>query len=122
MVERIATELAETGQVQHPFLGIQMVTLSPDVQADINRNPNSGLTVDEDQGVLIARVLSDSPAANSGLRAGDVITAIDGTAVTESAEVQRIVSSGKVGQQLTVEVKRNGNPQSIEVRPENLPQ
>ena len=122
MVERIATELAETGQVQHPFLGIQMVTLSPDVQADINTNPNSSLTVDEDQGVLIARVLSDSPAARSGLRAGDVITAIDGAAVTESTEVQRIVSNGKVGQQLTVEVQRNGTKQSIAVSPENLPQ
>ncbi len=122
MVERIATELAETGEVQHPFLGIQMITLSPDVQEDINTNPNSGLTVDADEGVLIARVLSDSPAARSGLQAGDVITAIDGTAVTESTEVQRIVSNGKVGKQLTVEVERNGEVKSIDVRPESLPQ
>ncbi|WP_036053058.1 HhoA/HhoB/HtrA family serine endopeptidase [Leptolyngbya sp. Heron Island J] len=122
MVERIATELAETGQVQHPFLGIQMVTLSPDVKADINTNPNSGLTVDEDKGILIARVISDSPAARGGLRAGDVITAIDGTAVTESTEVQRIVSNGKVGQPLTVEVQRDGTAQSIEVSPESLSQ
>ncbi len=122
MVERIATELAENGEVQHPFLGIQMITLSPEVKEDINTNPNSGLTVDEDAGILIARVLSESPAARSGLRAGDVITAIDGTAVTESTEVQRIVSSGKVGQKLTVEVQRNGEVKSVEVRPENLPQ
>ncbi|MEM7795769.1 MAG: PDZ domain-containing protein, partial [Cyanobacteria bacterium P01_C01_bin.118] len=107
---------------QHPFLGIQMITLSADVKEDINTNPNSGLTVDEDTGVLIARVLSDSPAAKGGLRAGDVITAVDGTAVTESIEVQRIVSDGKVGQELTVEVQRNGEVKSIEVRPENLRQ
>lgn len=122
MVERIATELAETGEVQHPFLGIQMITLSPDVKEDINANANSGLTVEEDTGILIARVLSDSPAASSGLRAGDVITAIDGQIVDESAEVQRIVNSGKVGQQLTLEVKRNGAVRTIDVRPENLPQ
>ncbi|MDV3347679.1 PDZ domain-containing protein [Leptolyngbyaceae cyanobacterium CCMR0082] len=122
MVERIATELADTGEVQHPFLGIQMITLSPDVKEDINANPNSGLTVEEDTGILIARVLSDSPAASSGLRAGDVITAIDGQAVDESAEVQRIVSNGKVGQQLTLEVKRNGAVRTINVKPENLPQ
>lgn len=122
MVERIATELAETGEVQHPFLGIQMITLSPDVKEDINANANSGLTVDADEGVLIARVLSDSPAAKGGLRAGDVITSIDGTAVNESTEVQRIVSNGKVGQQLTVEVQRSGEMRSVDIRPENLPQ
>nr|MBX2864357.1 trypsin-like peptidase domain-containing protein [Leptolyngbyaceae cyanobacterium MAG.088] len=122
MVERIATELAENGEVQHPFLGIQMVTLSPEVKEDINTNPNSGLTVDEEEGVLIARVLSDSPADRGGLRAGDVITSVDGAAVTESTDVQRIVSNGNVGQKLTVEVQRNGEVKSIEVRPENLPQ
>ncbi|NEP61722.1 MAG: trypsin-like serine protease [Symploca sp. SIO2G7] len=108
MVERIASELAETGQVEHPFLGIQMITLSPAVKEEINNNPNSGLTVDEDTGVLIARVLSDSPAARSGLRAGDVIQAIDDKPVTDSAQVQRIVGNGKVGGKLTLEVARNG--------------
>ena len=67
-------------------------------------------------------MLSDSPAVRGGLRAGDVITAVDGTAVSESTEVQRIVSDGKVGQKLTVEVQRNGEVKSIEVRPENLRQ
>ncbi|MEM9266724.1 MAG: HhoA/HhoB/HtrA family serine endopeptidase [Cyanobacteria bacterium P01_F01_bin.13] len=122
MVERIATELAENGEVQHPFVGIQMITLSPDVKEEINTNPNSGLTVDEDEGILIARVLSDSPAARGGLRAGDVITAIDGTAVTESTEVQRLVGKGQVGQKLTIEVQRNGEVKTVDVRLENLPQ
>ncbi len=122
MVERIATELAATGRVEHPFIGIQMITLSPTVKEEVNTDPNSGLTVDEESGVLIARVLQDSPAARSGLRAGDVITAVEGTAVTDSAEVQRIVSDGKVGQSLTVDVQRNGEGKSVNVRPENLPQ
>ena len=122
MVERIATELAENGQVEHPFLGIQMVTLNPTVKQEINGNPNSGLTVNEENGVLIARVLSDSPAARSGLRAGDVIQSIDGAAVTDSAEVQRIVGNGKVGEKLTVEVIRNGEVNQLDVRTENLPQ
>ncbi|MEM6252905.1 MAG: HhoA/HhoB/HtrA family serine endopeptidase [Cyanobacteria bacterium P01_D01_bin.156] len=122
MVEKIATELAETGQVEHPFVGIQMVTLSPTVKEEINSNPNSGLTVNEENGILIARVLPDSPAAKGGLRAGDVITAIDETTVAEAADVQRIVSNGKVGQQLTVEVLRDGETKAVKIRPENLPQ
>ncbi len=121
MVERIATELAETGQVEHPFVGIQMITLSPAVKEEINNDPNSGLTVEEETGVLIARVLTDSPAAKGGLRAGDVITAIDGTSVADADEVQRVVGDGNVGQTLTLEVQRNGDVQRIAVKPENLP-
>ncbi|MGD1854763.1 MAG: HhoA/HhoB/HtrA family serine endopeptidase [Leptolyngbyaceae cyanobacterium] len=122
MVDRIATELAETGQVEHPFLGIQMITLSANVKEEINSNPNSGLTVEEETGILIARVLSDSPAAKGGLRAGDVITAIGGESVTDSTEVQRIVGAGRVGENLTIEVQRRGEAKSLEVRSENLPQ
>ncbi|MEO0396612.1 MAG: HhoA/HhoB/HtrA family serine endopeptidase [Cyanobacteria bacterium P01_A01_bin.137] len=121
MVERIATELAETGQVEHPFVGIQMITLSPAVKEEINNDPNSGLTVEEETGVLIARVLTNSPAAKGGLRAGDVITAIDGTSVADADEVQRVVGGGNVGQTLTLEVQRNGDVQRIAVKPENLP-
>ncbi|MBT9312260.1 HhoA/HhoB/HtrA family serine endopeptidase [Leptothoe kymatousa] len=122
MVERIATELAENGQVEHPFVGIQMVTLSPTVKEEINTNPNSGLTVSEDKGILVARVLPDSPAAKGGLRAGDIITAIGDTTVTEAAEVQRIVGDGKVGKQISIEVQRNGETTTLKVKPENLPQ
>lgn len=122
MVDRIATELAETGKVEHPFLGIQMITLSPTVKEEINSNPNNDLTVNDDNGVLIARVLSNSPAERSGLRAGDIIQTIDGKSVSDSAEVQRIVGSGKVGQPLAVAVQRNGQQRVLDVRPENLPQ
>ena len=121
MVERIATELAETGTVEHPFVGIQMVTLTSTVQEEINNNPNSGLTVSNDSGILIARVLPNSPAAKGGLQAGDVITAIDGTDVADAAEVQQLVAAGKVGQELTVEVQRDNGLQTVTLRPENLP-
>ncbi|WP_322744891.1 HhoA/HhoB/HtrA family serine endopeptidase [Leptolyngbya ectocarpi] len=122
MVERIATELAETGKVEHPFLGIQMVTLSPTVKEEINTDPNSGLSVDEDAGILVVRVLPDSPAAKGGLRAGDVITSVAGTAVADAAEVQRLVGNGKVGEKLTMEITRNGEVERLAVKPGNLPE
>ncbi|MEM7065391.1 MAG: HhoA/HhoB/HtrA family serine endopeptidase [Cyanobacteria bacterium P01_B01_bin.77] len=122
MVERIATELAETGKVEHPFLGIQMVTLSPTVKEEINTDPNSGLTVEADAGILVVRVLPDSPAAKGGLRAGDVITSVEGTTVADAAEVQRIVGNGKVGEKLTMEITRNGEVNRLAVKPENLPE
>lgn len=122
MVERIATELAETGKAEHPFLGIQMVTLSPTVKEEINTDPNSGLTVEEETGILIVRVIPDSPAAKGGLRAGDVITTIDDTPVADADAVQRVVGNGKVGQKLALEVRRSGEVKRVNVTPENIPQ
>ncbi|MEM6352051.1 MAG: HhoA/HhoB/HtrA family serine endopeptidase [Cyanobacteria bacterium P01_D01_bin.14] len=119
--ERIATELAETGTVQHPYLGIQMVTLSPETKADINSNPNSNLTVEAEEGVLIARVVPNSPAARSGLRAGDVIVEIEGEAVTESLKVQQLVAGGRVGEPLQMQVLRNGQNETLSVRPGEFP-
>ncbi|MEL7505419.1 MAG: HhoA/HhoB/HtrA family serine endopeptidase [Cyanobacteria bacterium J06554_6] len=119
--ERIATELAETGTVQHPYLGIQMVTLSPETKADINSNPNSNLTVEAEEGVLIARVVPNSPAARSGLRAGDVIVEIEGEAVTESLKVQQLVAGGRVGEPLQMQVLRNGQNEILSVRPGEFP-
>ncbi|MEM8806190.1 MAG: HhoA/HhoB/HtrA family serine endopeptidase [Cyanobacteria bacterium P01_G01_bin.38] len=120
-VEQIATQLAETGSVAHPYLGIQMVTLDPDVKAELNSDPNSGLTVEEDEGVLIVRVMPDSPADQSGLRAGDVIRQIDGEAVSDGADVQQTVEAGEVGKALSFEVRRQGQDQTLSVRPGEFP-
>jgi S1-C subfamily serine protease len=115
-VARIADQLIETGRVQHPYLGIQMVELSPEVKENINANPNSGLMVYEDKGILVVRVMPNSPADRAGLRSGDVIRGIDGKNVESANEVQDAVASVEVGETLTLEIRRNGESQSLEVR------
>jgi Do/DeqQ family serine protease len=120
-VQQIADQLAVKGKVDHAYLGIQLVSLSPDVTQSINENPNSGLTVNEDSGVLIARVMPDSPAARDGLRAGDVIQKIDGQSITQAEEVQQLVEGTSPGSRLQVQVSRNGQTETITVRPEALP-
>jgi Do/DeqQ family serine protease len=120
-VERITADLLDDGQVEHAYLGIQMVTLSPEMKENINSNPNSPITVEEEEGVLIVRVMPDSPAAQGGLRTGDVILAVDGQTVKESQEVQDAVSQASVGQNLPLTVRRNGQEQTITVRPGNVP-
>jgi len=120
-VQRISTQLIQTGRVEHAYLGIQMVTLSPAVKDNINTSPNSPFRVDDTEGVLIAQVVPNSPAAQSGLRAGDVITAIEGQSVKDGSEVQRVVEQSTVGQPLTLTLRRNGQEQTVTVRPGNLP-
>jgi Do/DeqQ family serine protease len=120
-VERISADLLDDGQVEHAYLGIQMVTLSPEMKNNINNNPNSPITVDEEEGILIVRVMPDSPAARSGLRAGDVILSVDGQAVKESEEVQDAVANSSVGQNLSMTIRRNGQEQTLNVRPGTVP-
>ncbi|MGB3405429.1 MAG: HhoA/HhoB/HtrA family serine endopeptidase [Microcoleaceae cyanobacterium] len=115
-VERIAEELIANGEVKHPYLGIQMITLTPEVKEQLNNNPNSGLLVNQDQGVLIVRVMPDSPADNAGLRAGDVIEQINNQPVKDASDVQQAVIKESVGSQLKLGLRRNGEPVSIQIK------
>jgi S1-C subfamily serine protease len=119
--QRIANQLVATGKVQHPFLGIQMLTLTPELKQTINSDPNSGLSVDEDQGVLIAKVMANSPAAKAGLRSGDIIQKIGGRPVKNAEDVQKAVESTPVGGNLPVEVRRNQADVKVTVQPGAFP-
>jgi S1-C subfamily serine protease len=120
-VQRIANQLAANGRAEHPYLGVQMITLTPQTKADLNRNPNNGITVNEERGVLIAQIVPNSPAARAGLRPGDVIRSIEGQAITESAQVQRSVESARIGQPLSMQISRNGQQQTVSLRPSAMP-
>lgn len=120
-VDRISAELIQNGRVEHAYLGIQMVTLSPQMKENINSNPNSPFTVEETEGVLIARVMQNSPAAQAGLRAGDVIVAVEGQPVQDGAAVQQAVEQSRVGQNLSMTLRREGREQTLNVRPGNMP-
>ncbi|MBD2502387.1 HhoA/HhoB/HtrA family serine endopeptidase [Anabaena azotica] len=106
--QRISEQLISTGQVKHAYLGIQMVGLTPQIKDSINSDPNSGLSVDTDKGVLVVKVMPNSPAAKAGLRAGDVIQKLNGQAVSDASNVQRAVENTGVGKQLQMELWRNG--------------
>jgi Do/DeqQ family serine protease len=118
--QRISQQLIAKGKVEHAYLGIQMAELTPELKQNINSDPNSGLTVDEDNGVLVIKVMPNSPAAKAGLRAGDVIHQINGQAVKSADAVQQAVENSSVGQQMRIGLHRNGQNISLAVRPEAL--
>ena len=115
--QRISQQLIAKGKVEHAYLGIQMAELTPELKQNINSDPNSGLTVDQDSGVLVIKVMPNSPAAKAGLRAGDVIHQIDGQAVKSANAVQQAVENSSVGQQMRIGLHRNGQNLSLAVRP-----
>jgi len=117
----IANQLETVGKVAHPYLGIEMTTLTPELKNNINSDPNSGLTVNEDRGVLVFKVVPDSPAAKAGLRAGDVIEKINGQPVTKAETLQQSVENSSVGGNVQLELRRNQQNISLVVHPGDFP-
>ena len=117
----ISDQLIASGKVEHPFLGIQMVTLTPEIKQEINSNPNSGLSVYDERGVLVMKVVPDSPAAKAGIRAGDVIEQANGEAVKDADTLQQLVETSQVGKNLQLDLKRNGQEMNVAVKPGAYP-
>ena len=117
----ISAKLAQGKIVQHPYLGIRMATLTPQLAAENNRDPNSAFTIPEVNGVLVVQVLPETPAASSGLRRGDVVIAINGQSVTSADQLQRIVENSNVGQTLQLKIRRGSQTDTIAVRTGELP-
>lgn len=119
--QRIADRLITTGKVDHPYLGINMIGLTPEVRRQINSDPSSGLRIQDDRGVLIAQVLPNSPAARAGVRPGDIILRVNGQAVSKAEDVQRAVENSAIGGILQVELRRRGQLITLAIRPGAFP-
>lgn len=112
----IKDRLMRGERIAHPYLGIQMGDLTPELARQNNSDPNSPIDVPEVNGVLVVRVVPNSPAAAAGLRRGDVIVQIDKQPVTTAEQLQSIVENSRVGQTLQVKVQRGNQTQQIGVK------
>ena len=99
---------AGTGKLVRPWVGVEGQAVDSDIAA--------GLGLDRPRGVLVNRLSAKSPAAAAGLRAGDVITAIDGKEVTDSSELQFRVATKNIGSTAIFTVLRDGKAQNIKVK------
>ncbi|MFP4007640.1 MAG: HhoA/HhoB/HtrA family serine endopeptidase [Spirulinaceae cyanobacterium] len=112
--------LAAGREVPHPFVGIQMVDLSPEMAKRNNENPNSTILLPEVNGVLVMQVLPNTPAERGGIRRGDVITEIDGKPIATGEEVQGFVESSGVGKNLQFKVLRGDRTTTVTIRTEQM--
>ena len=95
MVKSVVTQLISTGKAQHALLGVGVKTASG--------------------GVAVTDVQASSGAANGGVKTGDVVTAVDGVAVTSAQQLRAIVASQQPGDSLSLEVRRSGSTTTLHV-------
>lgn len=105
-VKSIKDTLAAGKQVPHPYIGVQMVTLTPQLAQQNNKDPNSPFSIPEIEGVLVLRVLPNTPAEKSGIRRGDVILEIDGVAITSADQLQSVVENSGLNSSLQFKIQR----------------
>ena len=100
----IADQLIAGGSVVRPYLGVTYQMLTPQSAAFLGVSRTSG--------AYLNTVVAGSPAAQAGLRAGDIITAIDGQAVNESRPLQTVLLARKPGDRLSLKVARGTNAET----------
>jgi S1-C subfamily serine protease len=116
----IKDQLAKGEKVVHPYLGVQMTLLTPEIAKQNNEDPNSPFLVPEISGVIVVRVLPNTPAAKAGIRRGDVITQVDGKTITTAEQLQNIVENSRLGQPLKVQIQRGDQTQQLAVKTAEL--
>lgn len=103
----IIEQLREKGSVTRGWLGVQIQVLTEAMAKAID--------LKETDGALIADVTAGSPAAQAGLKAGDVILAYDGEEIGRLRDLPRLVANTQVGKRVPLTVWRQGERQSVEV-------
>jgi putative serine protease PepD len=96
-VEKIADALISTGSVEHAYLGVA----TEDVQGST--------------GAALAQVRAGTPAADAGLRNGDVVTEIDGETVASADELRTLIDSKRPGDTIRLTIERDGSMTTVHV-------
>jgi serine protease Do len=115
----IAQRLIADGQVEHPYIGIEMISLTPRIKERLEQT--TGETIESDRGLLVARVNRNSPAAQAGVRPGDIIQAVDGKPILQAEVLQKTLDRHGVGNSLDLTIQRRGQLKDISVEPQPLP-
>jgi putative serine protease PepD len=94
-VRQVADGLISNGKVSHAYLGVS-------IQTGTN-------------GVVIGSVRSGTPAAGAGLRAGDVVTAMDGTQVRAASALESLIAAKQPGDHVRLTIRRGGSTHTVAV-------
>ncbi len=106
-VAAIIPQLKDGGKVNRAWLGVQIQPVTEEIADSI------GLKVAK--GALIAQPQADSPGAKAGLKAGDVITAVDGNEVADARDLSRKIGGMKPGVSAKLSVFRDGKTETMDI-------
>ncbi len=108
MAQSVIDQLAEYGEVRRGRMGVLIQDLTPELAESLN--------LDFTEGAVVTRVEPNSPAEEAGIAAGDVVVAVDGIPVTDTADLRNRIGLVRVDSEVIVTVLRDGTRKKIPVR------
>jgi Do/DeqQ family serine protease len=112
--KRIVKELLRAGEVQAPWLGLDLQELTPELKRHFALPAEGG-------GVLVSDVYQNSPADRAGVKRGDVVLAVEGTSVTTLSDYQDALAEFTTGDRITLKLFRRGKEISLPLQPAFFP-
>jgi Do/DeqQ family serine protease len=105
MMRTVMNQLVKYGQVKRGVLGVNIQTLTPDIAESMG--------VANTQGALVSQVVEGSAAEKAGIKAGDVVTAINGKSVKDATGLRNSIGLLSVGDRVDVALLRDGKPRRV---------
>ena len=121
LAKNVSDQLLKNGEVVHPYLGVQLVSLNAKIAKEHNKDPNSLVQLPERSGALIQSVIPNSPAEKAGLRRGDLVIAAENISIEEPKALLDEVEKAKIGKVFLLNVLRDNKEIKVNIKPEPLP-
>ncbi|GFE57473.1 DegQ family serine endoprotease [Geobacter sp. AOG1] len=100
MAKQVVAQLIKKGNVTRGWLGVAIQPVTQEIARSFN--------LDKPRGALVSDIMAGSPAEKAGLRRGDIILSFAGKEIKDSRQLQLVVAETPVGQQVAVEIFRDG--------------
>jgi Do/DeqQ family serine protease len=107
MAKNIIPQLINKGSVSRSWLGVSIQPVTEELARSFGLRSA--------QGVLVSEVVAGSPAAKARLRQGDVIVRIDGQAIKDVQQLQRLIAETPIGKKISVDIYRGGREVRVPV-------
>ena len=105
MAQSVMDQLIKFGSVKRGLLGVNIAPVTPDIAQALGL-PSAG-------GALVTQVVDGSAAAKAGVKAGDVITAINGRTVKSHTELRNAIGLMRVGDKVDIALLRDAQPRRL---------
>lgn len=112
LVTAILTDLEQGKKIERPLFGAQLFDADKSYYL---RNYSIDIDKDIKEGTIVVKVENNSPASNSGLQAGDIITKIDDKKVENTAHFRYLLYKHHVGDKIKVTYNRLGQEKIVEI-------
>jgi serine protease Do/serine protease DegQ len=106
MMKAVMNQLIKFGKVKRGVLGVNIQTLAPEIAQSMGVPENT-------QGALVSQVVDGSAAERAGVKAGDIITAVNGRPVKDAGGLRNAIGLLSVGEKVDLSLLRDGKPRRV---------